>query len=348
MLFATPSSPHLSGTDQVSKIMLQVLLALIPGVIAMVWFFGPGVLINIVIASITAVAAEAGFLALRKRPAMPAISDLSAVVTAVLLAIALPPLLPWWMTALGSAFAIIIVKQLYGGLGYNPFNPAMAGYVLLLVSFPAQMTQWLPPAELNQQPLSVQETIGIILTGSPPADTDWDSITGATPLDEMRTELDRNRMISEIRQSPLWGDFGARGWEWIGNWFLLGGLFLIWRGVISWRIPVSMMGGLLLIAGVFWLFDPESFPFPAFHLFSGGMILGAFFVATDPVSASTTPRGQLIFGASIGILVFIIRTWGGYPDAVAFSVLLMNMAAPTIDYYTQPKVFGARSDAGHR
>jgi len=158
----------------------------------------------------------------------------------------------------------------------------------------------------------------------------------------MRSELSQNRMISEIRQSPLWGDFGGRGWEWIGNWFLLGGLFMIWRGVISWRIPASMLGALILVAGLFWAIDPETHPFPAFHMFSGGAILGAFFIATDPVSACTTPRGQLIYGALIGVFVFIIRTWGGYPDAVAFSVLLLNMAAPTIDYYTQPRVFGQR------
>ena len=158
----------------------------------------------------------------------------------------------------------------------------------------------------------------------------------------MRTELSQNRMIEEIRQSPLWGDFGGRGWEWIGNWFLLGGLFLLWRRVINWRIPVAMLGTLLLVAGLFWAIDPDRHPFPAFHLFSGGAILGAFFIATDPVSGSTTPRGQLIFGALIGFLVFVIRTWGGYPDAVAFAVLLMNMAAPTIDYYTQPRIFGQR------
>lgn len=119
---------------------------------------------------------------------------------------------------------------------------------------------------------------------------------------------------------------------------------MLWRGVIGWRIPVGMVAGLLLVAGLFWLVDPETHPFPAFHLFSGATMLGAFFIATDPVSASTTPRGQLIYGASIGVLVFVIRTWGGYPDAVAFAVLLMNMAVPTIDYYTKPKVFGAAGD----
>jgi len=320
------------------------LLALTPGIAALVYYFGWGVVINICIATLTALGAEAGVLYLRKRPILPTLMDLSAIVTAVLLAISLPPLLPWWMTVLGALFAIVMVKHLYGGLGYNPFNPAMAAYVLLLVSFPLSMTRWLPPEMLNQSPLDFLQTLIVIFGGGLPDNLTWDAITSATPLDEMRTQLEMNKTISEISQSPIWGDYGARGWEWVGNWFLVGGLFLLWRKVITWHIPVTMIAGLLFTSGLFWLLDPESMPFPAFHLFSGGMILGAFFIATDPVTASTTPKGRLIYGFFIGMMVFIIRAWGGYPDAVAFAVLLMNMAAPTIDYYTQPKVFGARED----
>jgi electron transport complex protein RnfD len=342
MRFATVTSPHAALPNSVTRMMGQVLLALVPGVIAMVWYFGWGVLVNIVIATAAAVAAEAAVLRLRGRPVRPALIDLSAVVTAVLLAVALPPTLPWWLTVMGTVFAIVIVKQLYGGLGYNPFNPAMAGYVLLLVSYPVYMTQWLPPVMLAEHPLSLLDSLRAIFLQAPPPGLAWDAVTSATPLDEMRVRLDLNQMISEIRQSPLWGDYGGLGWEWVGNWFLLGGLFLLWRRVISWHIPVSMLGALLLIAGLFWLIDPESHPFPAFHLFSGAAILGAFFIATDPVSAATTKRGQLVYGALIGILVYVIRSWGGYPDAVAFAVLLMNMAAPTIDYYTRPRVFGER------
>ena len=266
------------------------------------------------------------------------------MVTAVLLGVALPPLLPWWMTVTATLFAIIFVKHMYGGLGYNPFNPAMAGYVLLLVSFPVSMTQWLAPAGLNEHPLAFSDALRVIFTSELPAGLDWDAVTSATPLDEMRNQLDQNKMISEIKDSPLWGDYGALGWEWVANWFLLGGLFLLWRRVITWHIPVSMIAGLLAIAGLFWLFDQETVPFPAFHLFSGGLMLGAFFIATDPVTACTTKKGQLIYGSMIGVLIFIIRTWGGYPDAIAFAVLLMNMAAPTIDYYTQPRVYGQKKD----
>lgn len=340
--FPQISSPHALGTNSVSRVMGLVLLALIPGTAALWWYFGWGVLVNLGLAVVTAMAAEAAVLYLRGRAIAPSLADFSAVVTAWLLALALPPLLPWWQTVLGTGFAIVIVKQLYGGLGHNPFNPAMAAYVLLLVSFPASMTVWLPPEMLAQHPLSLTQTLGAIFTGALPDGLTWDAISSATPLGEMRTNLGRNQMIDEIRQSPLWGDFGALGWEWVGNWFLLGGLFLLWRKVINWRIPVSMIAGLLVIAGLFWAIDSDIHPFPAFHLFSGGMMLGAFFIATDPVTASTTPRGQLIYGALIGVLVYVIRTWGGYPDAVAFAVLLMNMAAPTIDHYTQPRVFGHR------
>ncbi len=340
MKFPVHTSPYGRLPNDVSRVMAQVLLALVPGVIAMVWYFGWGVVINMAIATATAVAAEALVLAVRNRPVKRTLSDLSAVVTAVLLAIALPPLLPWWLTVLGTLFAIVFVKHLYGGLGYNPFNPAMAAYVLLLISFPVDMTRWLPPEMLAEVRLDFLQTLYVIFTGTLPDALTWDAVTSATPLDEMRTHLEFNETISEIRQSPLWGDFGGRGWEWVGNWFLLGGLFLLWRRVIAWQIPAGVLAGLLLSAGFFWMLDPETVPFPAFHLFSGGTILGAFFIATDPVTASTTPRGRLIYGFLIGVIVFVIRTWGGYPDAVAFAVLMMNMAAPTIDYYTRPRVFG--------
>lgn len=340
MHFHTYTSPHAPAKASVTRLMAQVLLALVPGVIALWWYFGWGIVINLLLATGSAVIFEALVLKLRARPVLPALSDLSAVVTACLFAVSVPPLLPWWITVIGMAFAIIIVKQLYGGLGYNPFNPAMAAYVFLLISFPLSMTTWLPPAMLAEHPMSFGETLTAILTGAPPAGLSWDAITMATPLDEMRNQLDMSRMISEILESPLWGDFGGRGWEWVGNWFLIGGLYLLWRRVISWHIPLSMLGALLVLAGLSWGIDPESHPFPAFHMFSGGAILGAFFIATDPVTACTTKRGQLIYGAAIGALVFAIRSWGGYPDAVAFAVLLMNMAAPTIDHYTRPRVFG--------
>lgn len=340
------SSPHSARVNRVDRVMLQVCLALIPGTVALVWFFGWGVIINMVLASVFAVAAEALMVKLRGRPVLPAIGDFSAVVTALLFAITVPPSLPWWLTLLGMAFAIIIVKQLYGGIGYNPFNPAMAGYVFLLVSYPVATTTWLPanvPALLDAQGLvhlSFVDSARLIFTGALPPEISWDAISAATPLDDLRTRLDQKAVIETIRQSPLWGLVGGQGWEWAGAGFLLGGLYLLAIRVISWHIPVSLLGSLAVLGGLFWLFDPTQFPPPWFHLFSGGAMLGAFFIATDPVSAATTKRGQLVFGALIGVLVFVIRTWGGYPDAIAFGVLLLNIAAPMIDHYTQPRVFG--------
>ncbi|AGA89789.1 electron transport complex, RnfABCDGE type, D subunit [Thioflavicoccus mobilis 8321] len=334
------SSPHSARVNRVDTIMLQVILALVPGVAAMTWLFGWGVLINIALASTVAVAAEAGVLKLRGRTALPAIRDLSAVVTAVLFAITVPPTLPWWLTVLGVLFAIVIVKQLYGGLGYNPFNPAMAGYVFLLISYPVAMTSWLPPQVLAEQHLGLIDSARLIFMGAPPLGLTWDAVTMATPLDAMRQALNEGQRIVQIRQSPLWGELGGRGWEWVAFWFLLGGLALLWRRIITWHIPVAMLGGLLVMAGLFWWLDPQTHPSPVFHLLSGGAVVGAFFIATDPVTACTTRLGQLIFGAAIGVLVFVIRTWGGYPDAIAFAVLLMNIAAPTIEHLTQPRVFG--------
>ncbi len=341
MRFPTASSPHTTGAVTVAVVMRRVLYALVPGTLAYTWYFGTGVLLNIAIACVVALAAEAAVLMARGRAPAPYLSDGSALVTAVLLALALPPLLPWWVTTIGTAFAIVVGKQLYGGLGYNPFNPAMAGYVMLLISFPREMTQWLAPHMLAGHSLGALDTVRATFTGTLPPGLDIDSLTMATPLDTVKTQLGLNRTITEIRSSPLFGDFGGRGWEWIANWYLLGGLWMIYKRVISWHIPVAMLGTLLAMATLFFLIDPDAHASPPFHLFSGAAMLGAFFIATDPVSASTTPRGRLVYGAGIGLITYVIRTWGGYPDGVAFAVLLMNMAAPTIDYYTQPRVFGA-------
>ncbi len=342
MQFPTLTSPHSERPNSVTQSMTWVIIALIPGVLAMTWYFGWGTLINIALATITAVICESIAIKLRGRSPLPALSDLSAVVTALLFAIAVPPLLPWWLTVIGVAFAILMVKQIYGGLGYNPFNPAMAAYALLLVSYPVEMTSWLPPNvdDLSKAVLSFDQSFAIIFFGQLPLGVSWDALTMATPLDSMRTQLDLNYQLSEIKQASVWGDFGGKGWEWIGNWFLLGGIILLYKRIITWHIPISMIGALLVISMLFHTIDQDTYPFALFHLFSGGAILGAFFIATDPVSACTTKKGQLVYGVCIGLLIYIIRTWGGYPDAVAFAVLLLNMAAPTIDHFTQPRVYG--------
>ena len=344
MEFKQHSAPHLRPATRVSRVMADVLIALLPGIIIYSIFFGPGVLINLVLGMATALAAETAMLYLRGRPLQPFVTDFSALVTGALLALAIPPLAPWWVVVMGALFGIIFAKHLFGGLGYNPFNPAMAGYVVLLVSVPGVMSQWLLPAGLADGAPGFFQSLAIVFTGSWPADLDVDALTGATPLDEVRSGLMQGRTLGEITTAPIFGAIGGVGWQWVNIAFLLGGAYLLYRRVIRWHIPVATLGSLALISLVFYIGDPDLYASPGFHLFNGAAILCAFFIATDPVSASTTPRGRLIYGAGIGILIYVIRTWGGYPDAVAFAVLLMNMAVPAIDQYTRPRIYGHKHE----
>lgn len=342
MKFQTAQAPHLKPTNTVGRVMRQVLYALIPATVAYVWFFGWGIVIQMAIAILFALAAETVMLWLRERPLQPFITDYSAVVTAVLLAWAMPPTAPWWLIAIGVVFAIVFAKHLYGGLGHNLFNPAMAGYVVLLISFPQEMTTWLVPERIldDEFRMTFGQTMATILTGSFPASVNVDAVTSATPLDYMRTQLAGNQTIVEIRAHPMFGDFGGVGWEWIGNFLVLGGLWLMYQRVISWQIPLGVLLGLGATAALFYGIDPGSHASPAFHVFSGAAILCAFFIATDPVTAATSNKGRFIYALGIGILIYVIRTWGGYPDGVAFAVLLMNMSAPLIDHYTKPRTYG--------
>lgn len=321
--------------------MARVLLALIPAIIAYSWFFGWGLLVNIAIAVVTALGCEYLMLKLRQRPVHPFLTDGSVLVTAVLLAFCIPPLAPWWITVLGICFAVIIAKHLYGGLGYNPFNPAMVGYVVLLISFPREMTTWLPPFIMSDLDFTLLDTLKAVFLGVFPPGYALDALSAATPLDLIKTQLSIDVTIAETKATnAIFGDFGGIGWEWIGNWIFLGGVWLIYKKIISWHIPVAVLGSLFTIALIFYLKDADHYASPMFHVFSGAAMLGAFFIATDPVSAATTTTGRIIYGIGIGILTYVIRVWGGYPDAIAFAVLLMNLAAPTIDYYTQPRVYG--------
>jgi electron transport complex protein RnfD len=343
MRFRTVTSPHILQQTGVGQVMRRVLYAMVPGIAALVWFFGWGVLVNLVIATTVALLAEAAMLAVRGKPLALHLGDYSAVVTAWLLAVALPPLAPWWLTTIGVLSAIVVAKHLYGGLGYNPFNPAMVGYVVLLISFPREMSTWLIPHGLDRpHAMTLLETLQAIFQGVPPVRFASDALTGATPLDVLRTKLGLGLTVTEIRNSPVFGLVSGHGWEWAVLGFLAGGLWLIYTRTADWRIPAGMLGGLAVISTVFYLIDTQKYAPPWFHLWSGAAIFGAFFIATDPVTASATSRGRLIYGLGIGILVYIIRGFGGYPDGVAFSVLLMNIAAPTIDLYTQPRVFGER------
>lgn len=320
--------------------MLKVLLALVPGIIAYTWIYGGGILVSIAIATTTALVAEAALLKIRQRPVTPYLMDMSAVVTAWLLALALPPLAPWWLVVVGTFFAIVIAKQLYGGLGYNPFNPAMVGYAVLLISFPLIMTKWPAPLLLAEHPLSFIEQLNFIFSNVMPNDIKVDAITSATPLDYLKTQLMLKHEVTSITQAPIFGHFGAKGGEVVTGAYFLGGLYLIQQRIISWHLPTAFLGVLAAISLAFYAINPEQFANPLFHLMSGASMLCAFFIITDPVSGPTTPRGKLYFAAGVGVLTYVIRVYGGYPDGVAFAVLIMNMCVPLIDSLSQPRVFG--------
>jgi electron transport complex protein RnfD len=341
--FEQQPAPHTAPRVSVPAVMRRVLYALVPAAACYTWFFGPGLLVNFAFAAASALLIEALVLALRGRPSTGPLGDGSALVTAALLAFALPPLVPFWIPLTGAAVAIVLAKHLYGGLGRNPFNPAMVGFVFLLISFPAEMTQWLPPrmGDLDYRALSVGEHLRYAVTGGLPGQLDVDALTRATPLDLVKDGLRAGRPYAELRGNSLIGDFGGRGWEWVADLIALGGLYLLYTRTIRWHIPAAYLAGLMLPATVLYSLDPASFAPPWFHLFSGGAMLGAFFIATDPVSAATTPRGRLVYGAGIGVMIYALRTWGGYPDGVAFSVLLMNAAVPHIDRCTRPRLHGA-------
>ncbi|PIP80286.1 MAG: electron transport complex subunit RsxD [Gammaproteobacteria bacterium CG22_combo_CG10-13_8_21_14_all_40_8] len=351
MLYKT-SAPRFFSENRVSGMMLTLIAAAIPGLFAQTYFFGWGVLIQVIFAIIVALISEVLVLFLRNKPIISTLFDGSAIVTGFLLGLALPSVAPWWITFTAVTFAMIFAKHLYGGLGYNPFNPAMVGYVLVLISFPLQMTAWLPATDLLLHPLTFMDSLAVIFNqhtanGFSVANlrTGIDGYTLATPLDTIKTDLNNGFMLSEILQKSIFGDFAGKGWGLVNLCYLLGGIFLIIKKVINWRIPFSFLGTLLLFSVIFTLINPNGYTSPILHLFSGATMIGAFFIATDPVSASTTPRGRIYFGIGIGLLVFVIRTFGGYPDAIAFAVLLMNMCAPTIDQYTQPKIYGQRTNA---
>lgn len=333
-------SPYIRKPASVQRVMGLVLLALMPGVAAYAYKVGAGIFVNLAIATLTAIAAEALVLSLRKRPVAIAVTDLSAVVTAWLVALCFPPIVPWWLLVTAVLVAIIVGKHLFGGLGQNPFNPAMVAYCSMIVAYPALMSQW-PPAG----GLSFETQLGLILGGA----RDIDGITGATALDALRTGLRSGTgSVDAVMQGSAFGLLGGRGWEWISLGYIAGGALLLLTRTITWHMPAAFLGALALISGVFWLVDPGRFASPLFHLASGGAMLAAFFIVTDPVSGATTPRGKLIFAAGVALIAWLIRTFGAYPEGIAFGVLLMNICVPLIDMKTQPHVFGHRGQEDSR
>ncbi|WP_394221013.1 electron transport complex subunit RsxD [Alteromonas gracilis] len=357
MKLSLSSSPHQRVKRDTGQVMRMVIYAMIPGMIAQSFFFGWGMLIQAVIAVVSALVIEGVILFLRKRPIERTLTDYSAILTGLLIAISIPPTLPWWMTVTGVFFAIAVAKQVYGGLGFNIFNPAMIAYVVLLMSFPAAMSQWLPPATLAGISPSFLDSVSLIFTGFTTSGYDVtqlktiaDGVTMATPLDTLKTDLTQGVTYSESLANPIFNggffDAAGTGWGFVSLAYLLGGLYLWKTRVISWHIPGGMLLSVFVCALLLHLTNADYYASPLFHLFNGAVMVGAFFIATDPVSASTTPKGRIIFGAAIGFWVVIIRTFGGYPDAVAFAVIIMNTAVPLIDYYTRPRVYGKNVGRG--
>jgi len=347
MAYWIASSPHNHLQSKSSALMRLVIYATIPGILTQWYFFGWGNLIHIGLAISTALIAEFTVLSLREKNISDQLFDGSAILTAILLGISLPALAPWWITVIGSLFAIVIVKQLYGGLGHNPFNPAMAAYVMLLISFPVQMTLWQPPIELMSLPLDFINTASVIFNNFTfdgysveQLRTHTDGFTMATPLDSVKTSLSLGYTINESMKTPVIGQYYGEGWQWLNLAFLAGGIFLIIKKAIPLVTPLSFLSSIFICSFIAFLLSPDSNASTLFHWFNGACMLGAFFILTDPVSGATSVKGRIVFAALAGFIVFIIRKYGGYPDAVAFAVLLCNMSAPLIDQYTRPRTYG--------
>ena len=338
------SGPHIATARRVDQIMREVIIALLPAVAFGVLLYGWPALYLLAVTILSAMAAEAVCLKLKGVAAAPQLRDGSAILTGLLVAMTLPPWAPWWIGVVGSTIAIMLGKHVYGGLGQNLFNPAMLARVALLISFPIEMTTWVNVTPLFTGPGMI-DSFSLIFSGieSP------DALTGATTLGMVKTGFSQNQTLSTIL-ADYSGFLAMIGWE-RGSMgetstilLLIGGLGLLRKGIIKWHIPVSLLASILLLSSIFHLLDNEHYISPWVHLNSGGLMLVAFFIATDYVTSPNTPLGQLIFGAGCGLLIFVIRSWGGYPEGSGFAVLLMNAVTPLIDHYIRPRIYGRYRD----
>lgn len=314
--------------------MQRVLLACLPGALALFWLYGWGVLLQLLLAASSFCLCEALNRRARHHPppartrslfSQPALAEGSALVSAVLLALALPAYAPWWLTVSAAAFASLFGKALFGGFGQNPLNPAMLGYAFALIAFPVQMTQWPAPRNSIEWYPALQQVFGF---GSGMIDG-WSQ---ATALDSLKHN-DRLTMDELFLQHSAFGAFGGRGTEWVNLAFLGGGIYLLQQRVIRWQAPLAMLGALALLSLLCWNGSgSDSNGSPLFHLFNGATMLGAFFIITEPVSGPGSDRARAYFGLGVGALVYAIRTWGGYPDGLAFAVLLMNLCVTRLEH----------------
>lgn len=371
-------APFQHSGNSIARLMQILLLCLLPGIAVSLWFFGIGILINIAVAVLFALACEAVMLLLRRRAPGPALSDCSALVSAVLFAIAIPPGSPWWLTASGIVFAIVVAKHLYGGLGQNPFNPAMCGYAMLLLAFPLEMTGWHIPSNEMSGPLSVDSlgipTFALVSENLNPLSWEGmrqslqlafpfaassaaelaaliDGLALATPLIEFKMAGQSALLATRESGASLFARESGTGWELVNIAYLLGGLFLLFKRIISWHIPVAIIATVLTMSTLFYAPGSTAiYGTPYLHLFGSATMIGAFFIATDPVSAATTRGGKIYYGILIGVSIYAIRVWGSYLDSIAFAVLFGNFCAPLLDRYSRPRIFGhaSRPDTAKR
>lgn len=332
------ASPHIHGPDSTARIMWSVVVSLLPVVAFAAWSFGLSALLVIGAATLGALATERLF-GPGDRPGA-SLADGSAAITGLLLGLTLPAGLPLWMAFTGGAFAIGFGKLIFGGLGQNVFNPALLGRAFLQAAFPAALTTWPVPVGDGSWWALRGPNLALPLMGGSGS---VDAVTGATPLGLMKFEG-----LTTPATDLFMGDVAGSLGETSALLILLGGAWLAWKGYLNWRIPVSVVLAVGALSSALYLFDPARFPGAPFMLFSGGLMLGAVYMATDMVTSPVTNRGAWVFGAGIGILVVLIRLWGGLPEGVMYAILLMNAMVPFIDRATQPRVFGTGGRVAHR
>lgn len=321
--FVISPSPHIHSGDSVEKNMYRVLIALMPAFLVSIIYFGVGALVVTVISVLGCVLTE--YIIQRAMKVPITVFDGSAAITGLLLAFNLPANLPWWIVIIGAVFSIGVVKMSFGGLGRNIFNPAIAGRVFLLMSFPVQMTSWPKPRIFNF--------------------TFADIETGATPLALIKEAAKEGRLEEVTNCLGMFvdmfvGEIGGSLGEVSSIALLIGGIYLIWKKVITWHIPVFILLTVTLFSSILTLYDSSIYIGPVFHIFSGGMLLGAIYMATDYVTSPMSKKGMVVYGIGVGLIAILIRVYGSYPEGISFAILIMNAVTPLINVYLKPKRFG--------
>ncbi len=340
------SGPHTHAVFNVTRTMVAVMICLTPATVFGFAQFGLPSVLLFAVTVLSALGFEIACLAVTGKPVSRFAMDGSALLTGWLVAMTLPPWAPWWVGVTGSGIAIVIAKHAFGGLGQNLFNPAMVARAMLLVALPVPLTSWVAPVGLAGGP-DLMASVAITFGGAPI----YDAVSSASVLSTLKSGLDAGTSMADILsqtdslRSQFVGVMAGSLGETSAMLLLLGGVCLILLGIITVAIPVSMMGTLFGLAALAHVIAPDRFPPPLFHVVSGSAMLCAFFIATDYVTSPVTSKGRLIYGAGIGGLIFVIRSWGSFPEGVAFAVLLMNAATPLIDEYVRPRIFG-RTRAG--